>query len=47
MMNHKAQTALFDSPADLSPIAQLVKNPPSMQETLIQFLGREDLLEKG
>ena len=27
--------------------AQLVKNPPAMQETLVQFLGREDLLEKG
>ena len=28
-------------------IAQLVKNPPAMQETLIQFLGWEDPLEKG
>ena len=28
-------------------IAQLVKNPPAMQETLVQFLGREDPLEKG
>ena len=28
-------------------IAQLVKNLPAMQETLIQFLGREDLLEKA
>ena len=27
-------------------IAQLVKNPPAMQETLVQFLGREDLLER-
>ena len=27
--------------------AQLVKNPPAMQETLVQFLGREDPLEKG
>ena len=27
--------------------AQLVKNPPAMQETLVRFLGREDLLEKG
>ena len=25
-------------------IAQLVKNPPAMQETLIQYLGQEDLL---
>ena len=28
-------------------IAQLVKNPPVMQETLARFLGREDTLEKG
>ena len=28
-------------------VAQLVKNPPAMQETLVQFLGWEDLLEKG
>ena len=28
-------------------IAQLVKNPPAMQETLVLFLGQEDLLEKG
>ena len=24
-------------------IAQLVKNPPAVQETLVQFLGRENL----
>ena len=28
-------------------IAQLVKNPPAMQETPVQFLGWDDLLEKG
>ena len=28
-------------------IAQLVKNPPAMQETLVGFLGQEDPLEKG
>ena len=28
-------------------IAQLVKNLPAMQETSVQFLGQEDLLEKG
>ena len=28
-------------------IAQLVKNPLAMQETLVQFLGQEDPLEKG
>ena len=28
-------------------IAQLVKNPPAMQETLVRFLGQADSLEKG
>ena len=28
-------------------VAQLVKNLPAMQETLVRFLGREDSLEKG
>ena len=28
-------------------VAQLVKNPPVIQETPVQFLGWEDLLEKG
>ena len=28
-------------------IAQLVKNPPAMQETPVRFLSGEDLLEKG
>ena len=28
-------------------IAQLVKNLPAMQETLVKFLGWKDLLEKG
>ena len=27
-------------------MAQVVKNPPAMQETLVQFLGQEDPLEK-
>ena len=30
-----------------SPIAQLVKNPPAMQETPLRFLGQENPLEKG
>ena len=30
-----------------SRVAQLVKNPPAMQETWAQFLGWEGLLEKG
>ena len=28
-------------------VAQLVKKLPAMQETLVQFLGQEDPLEKG
>ena len=42
---------VFEIPAQLefqaSLIAQLVKNPPAMQETPVQFLGQEDPLEKG
>ena len=34
-------------PHRASVIAQLVKNLPAMQETLVQFPGREDPLEKG
>ena len=36
---------MVNLPASL--VAQLVKNPPAMQETLVRFLGREDPLEKG
>ena len=28
-------------------VAQLVKNPPAVQETPVRFLGREDPLEEG
>ena len=31
----------------VSLVAQLVKNLPAMQETLVQFLGWEDPLEEG
>ena len=30
----------------LSVVAQMVKNPPAIQETQVQSLGREDPLEK-
>ena len=33
--------------ARASLVAQLLKNLPAMQETLVQFLGQKDLLEKG
>ena len=29
------------------PVAQLVKDPPAMRVTWVQFLGWEDALEKG
>ena len=32
---------------EASLVTQLVKNLPAMQETPVQFLGREDPLEKG
>ena len=28
-------------------VSQMVKNPPAMQETWVQFLSQEDPLEKG
>ena len=28
-------------------IAQVIKNLPAMQETVVHFLGQEELLEKG
>ena len=37
---------VFTSPSDLQ-MAQMVKNPPLMRETWVQYLGREDPLEKG
>ena len=38
---------MFISPRRAFLVAQLVKNLPAMQETPVQFLGWEDLLEKG
>ena len=38
---------LFHIVGKLTFSSQLVKNPPAMQETPVQFLGWEDLLEKG
>ena len=31
----------------ISLVAQVVKNLPAMKETLVQFLGQVDLVEKG
>ena len=30
-----------------TPLAQLIENPPAIQETPVQFLGGDDQLEKG
>ena len=41
---------IADSPcctAETSLVAQLVKNPPAMQETPFRFLGQDNPLEKG
>ena len=40
---------LFELPPliQASLVAQLVKNPPAMQETPVRFLGQEDPLQKG
>ena len=43
----KKKTGILFSINWASLVAQLVKNPPEMQETLILFLGQEDLLEKA
>ena len=41
---HMLQTSLV---IQASLVAQLVKNPPAMQETCVQSLGWEDPLEEG
>ena len=51
-VNKLSPTQLMSTPnffkMHISPlVAQLVKNLPAMQETLIQFLGQEVALEKG
>ena len=47
---HGAQTQCYVTPEGVggaSLVAQLVKNPPAMQETWVQSLGWEDPLEDG
>ena len=46
--SHKLQLKIPYAATIWAPlIAQSVKNLPATQETLVRFLGREDLLEKG
>ena len=42
--NDYKMTPAIDNGASL--VSQMVKNPPAMQETWVQFLGWGDLLEK-
>ena len=37
----------YSKVAGASLVAQLIKNLPVIQETLVSFLGQEDPLEKG
>ena len=46
-MHKQIQNWLIPIGKKASLIAQLVENLPAMQETLVQFLGQEDTLEKG
>ena len=49
LMEFKDNTCSWAPPTPLwaSPVAQLVKNPPAVQETWVRSLGWEDPLEKG
>ena len=37
----------WEAPLYVNMVAQMVKNPPAMQETRVQSLGQEGTLEKG
>ena len=43
----RATIKILHATTGASLIIQLVKNPPATQETPVQILGRDDLLEKG
>ena len=48
LLPRMGHTILWHPPrSGASLVAQLVKNPPAMQETPVRFLGLEDPLEKG
>ena len=49
LLNRLPPHLYFTAPSFLraSPVAQLVKKPPAMQETWVRSLGWEDPLEKG
>ena len=43
----KRTSSLLSLHIGASVVVQMVKNLPAMQETWVQFLGRDDPLEKG
>ena len=45
--SQEARLSNFHFHKHLSLVAQLVKSPLVMKDTLVPFLGQEDLLEKG
>ena len=47
MATHSSTLAWKIPWAQIFPVAQMVKNLPTMQETCVQSLGQEDPLEKG
>ena len=44
--NRKSQQSVCKIQIEASPVARMVMNLPAMQETQVQSLGWEDLLEK-
>ena len=42
-----ANIGKFFTTSRASLVAQLIKNPPAMQEIPVRFLGKEDPLKKG
>ena len=47
LFNHSSVIDIWVASKWVSLVAQIVKNPPAMQETWVQSLGWEDPLEKG
>ena len=45
--SRERQSALGNGITRASLVAQMVKNPPAILETWVQFLGWEDSLEEG
>ena len=46
-IDYMSNSGCASAQGGVSLVAQMVKNPPAMQETLVPSLGQEDPLEKG